>query len=527
MTLNRQSLARHCAVVASAIFISLLSACATLPEPAQREPSTAIADYANTRLGRISAANLPTETSAQSGFRLLPSGDHALSASLALADRAEKSIDVQTYLLAPDPVGLAFLRSLRDAAARGVRVRLLVDDFYAANTEQLLADFAACPGVQVRLFNPLPSRAPGALSRFLLSLGEFGRINHRMHNKLFVADNSFAVSGGRNMAEEYFMRASTANFIDMDVVSTGPIVRDMSRVFDLYWNSPQAYPIESLVSLDANQTLRRQRFEAALAAAGPAPVPRPLDPLGRTPLVDQLNAGKLDISYAGARVLADTPGKALGLGDDALRATTFAQTMDAFLNSHQEVVMASPYLIPGERGLALMARAAQFNVKLTVLTNGYGATDEPLAHLAYSRYRRAMLKLGVNIYELSPTLSRQSGKLGDFRSSFGRLHAKVAVIDRQRIFIGSLNLDGRSARVNTEMGLLIDSPQLAKDAIALLANDDLRSAYRLRLGADGEAIEWIAKSDAGETVHTEEPETDWKLRLRDWLLTPLVSEDLL
>jgi len=232
-----------------ALLLSLaLAGCASLPPQGQRPVSTALADTADTPLARIAAAAAPDDERQLSGFRPLMDGDHALNARIALIRRAQKSLDLQYYLIASDEVGLLLLRELRDAAARGVRVRVLVDDLYAAGQDELFAGLAAHANVELRLFNPLPARSGTFGARIVLSLHEFTRINRRMHNKLFIADNAFAIVGGRNLANEYFMRSESANFIDADVLATGPVVRELSTVFDAYWNSEQAWAVQSLTA---------------------------------------------------------------------------------------------------------------------------------------------------------------------------------------------------------------------------------------------------------------------------------------
>src|SRR5882672_9512830 len=224
-----------------------LQGCAGLPRDVARTDSLAFIDVADTPLARVVDASTPAAKRTVSGFRLLPAGDFSFDARLALARRATRSIDAQYYRLHSDDIGHRFLRELRDAAARGVRVRLLIDDFYTAGQDDLFSEFAAHPNVQLRLFNPLPSRAGSTSARVLASLFDFVRINHRMHNKLFVADNTIAVTGGRNIGDEYFMHSSSSNFIDMDVLCTGAVVRDLSGAFDRFWNSEYSYPLESIV----------------------------------------------------------------------------------------------------------------------------------------------------------------------------------------------------------------------------------------------------------------------------------------
>jgi putative cardiolipin synthase len=505
----------------------VLTACAGLPLRSPTPPAAARTDVEDTPLARVAAASLPADRGV-SGFRLLPEGETAYMARVTLARRAQKSLDVQYYLVNKDPIGLQFLRELRDAALRGVRVRLIVDDLYAAGEDELFAGLAAYPGVEVRIFNPLPVRTGGFHARLLFSLPDFERINHRMHNKLFVADNSIAVSGGRNIADEYFMRSASANFVDLDILSSGPIVRELSRVFDSYWNSEHVFPIADLAAPAVSPEAARQRFEELVRDADPKVLERPHDVLGATPVAEQLDRGALTQTYAPARVFADTPDKVAGRNDGSRTVTE--QTLELFASASDEVAIASPYFIPGPRGLAMMRAvgATQENGRITLITNSLGSTDEPLVHASYARYRLDMLKAGVRIYELSPSLSQRSGRLGNFGRSIGRLHAKVATIDRRTIFIGSMNLDARSARVNTEVGLAIESPELARTMATLSREGLATGAYRLRLSADGEHVEWVESDpDGTQVVYTDEPGGYWWLRFKQWLFAPFVSDELL
>ncbi|MEO5738481.1 MAG: phospholipase D-like domain-containing protein, partial [Variovorax sp.] len=283
----------------------LLGACASLPPAVPGVPTHAMSDVATTSLARLVATDAAAHPSALSGFRLLPEAAFAFDARISLARNAEKSLDVQYYLIQNDDVGLLFLRELRDAAARGVRVRLLVDDLYTGGENELFSALATYPNVEVRLFNPLPSRATSLTTRLALSLHEFGRINHRMHNKLLLADNSFAVSGGRNIANEYFMRSTAANFIDMDVLSCGPIVRRMSDAFDRYWNSEQVRPIESVAPLRLQPDAAQRRFDELVSTAAPDVPVRARDVLDRPPVGQQLATGQLDFRWAHAELFAD------------------------------------------------------------------------------------------------------------------------------------------------------------------------------------------------------------------------------
>jgi putative cardiolipin synthase len=504
--------------------LAVLAGCATLP-PAERLPAShALEGVEDTALARAAAAGRPLERPGQSGFRLLPEGQTAFDARIALARRAERSLDVQVYVLADDPVGRRFLRELRDAARRGVRVRVLLDDLYTGDEETLLAGLAAVPGIEVRLFNPLPARGGSPGDRLLRSLPDFERVNHRMHNKLFVADNSVAISGGRNLAAEYFMRSPSANFIDLDVLATGPVVRELSRVFDDYWNSPQVRLARSVLAVAADEGAR-QRFDARVDAA-PDVIERPRDVLGERPVSEQLAAGRLELRFGEARVFADRPDKASGSPSGP---SVTQRTLELFATAQREVRIASPYFIPGERGLAMMraAGATQENGRIVLLTNSLSSTDEPLAYAGYARYRVDLLRAGVRIFELGGALHPQSERFGSFGASRARLHAKVAVIDRRWLFVGSMNLDARSARANTEVGLVIDEPELA-ETMARFAEGTRERAYRLRLSPDGVHAQWVETDAAGEEiVYDEEPGVSAWQRWRLWLLAPFVPEALL
>lgn len=508
--------------------VLLLAACAGLPPRGQPEASTAVTDTQETALAAIARASRPAGETAPSGFRLLPTGEFAFGARIGLALRAERSLDVQTYHLHRDEAGRAFLRELRDAAQRGVRVRLLVDDYHAGEIHDLLADLAMYDQVQVRLFNPLPLTSGPPLVRLALSPGDFERHNHRMHNKLFIADGVLAIFGGRNVADEYFMNHREANFIDMDVLSSGAVVGDLSAVFDQYWNSEAAWPVHDVLGRPGDGDTARRRFDAGVRDAAPVIPAYRLDPLGQTSVEEQLRAGRLALSYAGAAVFADPPGKATDAGPGTKPTRAMAGMLAVLAGAREEVVIVSPYFVPGPVGMPMMRSAAQAGVRTVLFTNSLGSTDEPLVHDRYSAYRIEMLQLGVEIYEFSPALTRRSRGFGVFGASTPRLHAKVAIVDRQRVLVGSVNLDARSAIGNTEMSVLIDSAVLAAELARLMQGDGFSSMYRLGLQADGRTIEWISTDARGQrSVSTTEPEGDAWLRLKLWLQSLVVDERLL
>ena len=509
-----------------------LSACGSLPQIDRTANATeAIALSKGTALGDIASSYRPVPD--HSGFRLMPLGSYSLDTRIQLAQRAQVSLDVQYYHLHNDESGRWLLRALRDAALRGVRVRLLIDDFYTSGEDELLLSLAAHPNVEVRLFNPFCClRSHGQLTRFAASIGDLKRVNHRMHNKLFVADGAMAVIGGRNVANEYFLRNDEGlNFIDVDAFVVGWLIGPLQGLFDRYWNADAVYPIQSMASSPKSPAELQQLFERWTGPERtPAPGPLPSsDILGYGPIANDLDSGRLGLVWGAAYAFADHPDKPF----DGEAGGTIAETsvtynvFEALRKARQEVVISSPYLVPGESGMALIDELHARGVRVTAMTNSLGATDEPLVHLGYATYRTAMLEKGVDLYEISGSRVKRNRRMNLFGASLGRLHAKLAVVDRRWLFVGSMNLDPRSATINTELGAVIDSPQLAREMIRIIDVDRLQSAYRLRLTADGQCCEWLGYDGDQEMVLKEEPDSSLWQRIKLMLLGPFVPESLL
>jgi putative cardiolipin synthase len=508
--------------------VLLASGCASLPPPQARTISTAHVDVAGTPLARIAALSVQGAANGLSGFQLMPEGPTALNARLALAQQAQKTIDAQYYILQKDASGTLFLDALLQAARRGVRVRLLVDDFYTAGKDELFAALASQPNFELRLFNPLAVRAGPLGLRVGLSLFDLRRINRRMHNKLFVADNSMAIVGGRNIADEYFMRSEVANFIDMDVLATGPVVPELSATFDDFWNSPQVRPVAELAIVPPDSDSVRTWLHEQLVGRFEPPRERDADVLGHPPIAQQLQAGRLSQTLGDGRAVSDIPKKIAMDDPEASYADSVTQRTIAMLQgASKQVIMVSPYFIPGEEGLAQMKAGVEQGVEIIVLTNSLDATDESLVYAGYARYRIRLLKAGVRLFELSAKLLPRQRTLGDFRSSSGRLHAKIALVDQRRMFIGSMNLDGRSARLNTEVGMLIESPALVEQFSRLTP---LRAigAYELQLDDSRDGVGWVEHdADGSRTMTKDEPGASWVGDFKNWLLLKLLPEDLL
>jgi putative cardiolipin synthase len=516
--------------LALSLLLWALAGCAGLP--AVDRPALAsegIPASMQTNLGRIAGDYLPDPL--HSGFRLMPLGSYSLDTRVELARRAQVSLDLQYYHFENDETGRWLLRALRDAALRGVRVRLLIDDFYTSGQDGFFLAFAAHPNVEVRLFNPFVEQRPsGKATRFVSAVGDWKRVNHRMHNKLFIADGAMAVIGGRNVANEYFLRSASENFIDVDAFAVGFVVAPLQALFDRYWNSDAVFPLQAIAAPAADAAELRRRFEER---TGPAltPPPPPLPPndlLGYGPIRDDLDGGRLGLIWGYAYVFADHPDKPFDgeAGGELMETSVTYNVFEAMRKARTELVITSPYLVPGPDGMKMLTELSQRGVRLVAMTNSLGATDEPVVHLGYRKYREDMLDIGVDLYEISPSRTKSNVRHKLFGSSLGRLHSKVAVVDRKTVYIGSMNLDPRSATINTELGAVIDSPQLAREMLRIIDIDRLQSAYRV-MRKTGGGLNWAGIEDDQEMVYEEEPEVSLWLRFKLFILSPLVPDALL
>ena len=516
--------------MAALCFVAVaLAGCGTLPPNVGRTDTLSLPPNPDSPLVKIARTSLPAPD--QTGVRLLPLGAFSLDARLQLAERATHSLDVQYYHIENDRTGRLLLTKLRDAALRGVRVRLLVDDLYTFHTDTLLRGLASFPNVEVHLFNPFCcNRNSSVAGKYIASLFDFGRLNHRMHNKLFIADGVMAVIGGRNIADEYFLLSSEANFVDMDALVMGAVIKDLSAIFDRYWNSEVVFPIDRIGEPLGDKLARQKQFDSivnSLPAAPEIEVPD-TDVLGYGPIVEELETGQLGLHWGTAHAFADPPEKLLSKSAQIAFETSVTHgVMTKVWQAKSELVLTSPYMIPGEKGVASFRDLLKENVKVTVMTNSLAATDEPLVHNGYSKYRPGLLAAGVELYELSPTRAQRTKRLGMFGKSLGRLHAKSAVIDRKLVFVGSMNLDPRSASANTELGMFIENPAIAKEMLRVINISKLESAYRVRLDPKTNALQWLTIEGENEVILGVEPESTFWLRVHNALMGWFVPEQLL
>ncbi|MCD9123512.1 phospholipase D family protein [Cupriavidus sp. UGS-1] len=549
------------------------SACASLPQDVPRRPSTAFTGWADTPLGQVVARSTPDP--ALSGFHLVSSGEDAYGTLITLADRATRSLDLQYYIVAADESSREILRRVRAAAERGVHVRLLVDDLHSDGKDPAFLRFARHPNIEVRYFNPFPAGRFSKLTRFISVAGDARRVNRRMHNKVFIADNAMGMTGGRNIGNAYFLRAPDTNFLDLDVVVAGPAVRRLSAGFDEYWNSQYAYPVEALANPDeaapgpagtppgsgvqaagargsgglgdskkaggsggsassasappeqalVDEAAQREAEQKRLEASGMT-APQKIDPAKSFLARELSRGGRLNFEWARASVLVDNPAKVepdkLPDSDDTL-ADEVARMMK---EARQEVIIISPYLVPGKRGVEWLSALTARGVKVRVLTNSLAATDSPIVHVGYKRYRKALIRSGVELHELKPRLQRQQRSVGDFGSSQASLHVKAAVVDRQTLFVGSMNFDPRSITQNTETGLIVRNARLAGQVAQIFSDAIGVNSWRLQLSEDDE-LQWVDGQGKQAVVLDTEPDTTWSQRLWIDVLTPFTPEELL
>jgi len=505
--------------LACAVLTAILPGCAALPPLEGRTESSAPTDTADTPLGRALEPRVRAHPGL-SGVFALPDPHDAFAARVLLARAAARTLDVQYYIWHEDLSGTLLIRELLDAADRGVRVRLLLDDNNTRGMDGLLAALDAHPSIEVRLFNPFVIRD----WRLLGYLTDFSRLNRRMHNKSFTADNQATIVGGRNVGDEYFGAGAHTAFADLDVLAAGPVAREVSAAFDRYWASDSAYPASLLLPL-AQRTARQELDAHPTTEHDASRAQAYREAIVRAPFVRDLLAGQLPLEWTRVRTLADDPAKGLG---KAREEDLLLHRMRSTLGTPTaELVLVSPYFVPTAVGTDAFREIARSGVAVTVLTNALEATDVLPVHAGYARWRRDLLEAGVTLYELRRTANTASPKeVGLTGSSGSSLHAKTFEVDRARVFVGSFNFDPRSWRLNTEMGFVIESPAMAETLADTLNRELPALAYRVRLDPAGR-MQWVERTAAGEVVHDSEPGASLFRRIALGVLSVLPIEWML
>jgi len=495
-----------------------LSACASKPPAtAFDRPVTHALPATDTTPLRTALAPLEAAHRDQSGFRVLSSGTDALQMRIALARAATKTLDMQYYIANEDTTGKLLLGAALYAADHGVRVRMLVDDLNFKDIDRLMASLNSHDKIEIRVFNPFGSAQEGLFQRTTNVFTQIGHFTRRMHNKAMIADNQLAIVGGRNLGDEYFSASETLQFRDLDVLAAGPITADTSASFDDYWNSSMAYPLRALnkQKFDAKE-LDRTRDELRQHWRTNAD-PYNAKPLNATPLASQIAAQQLGLIWAHAEFKADVPEKIEHPSPDYV-SPPFKRLGELIRDAQKDFLVVSPYFVPHDAGVKAAGQLTRRGVRVAVLTNSLAATDAVAVQAGYSPFRVPLLQQGVELYEFKPQQDPPSAGFAGSRSR-ASLHAKTYVIDRKILVIGSMNLDPRSANLNTELALVIHSPPLAAQVAHIFdvattpevsyrvtLADNAQFAYLRSIGAPLSPLVWTDVENGARRTYIFDPQ---------------------
>jgi len=488
------------------IFVFFVTGCATAPVNFPKQHSEAISDTSETRLGKV-VAEWTEAHAGKSGFYPLFEGMDALGVRLALIDRAEKTIDAQYFLMKPDSTGYLFAMKLLEAANRGVRVRFLLDDIFTTVKDDGLLLLNQHPNIEIRLFNPI-SRAG---SFYLNYLGDFKVANRRMHNKTFTVDNQVSVVGGRNIADEYFGLDKNTKFRDADMIAFGSVAKDISKTFDRFWNHKLAIPMEAFENKKnlPDLTTAEADLDKNIVAANHSIYKQALS----SPLMQDLLDNRVKFFPSDGKVITDDPEKLLNevSSDHKILVTALAKTVN---DAKSEVVVVNPYFIPRKTGIEFWKNIVDKGARVVVVTNSLASNNHVPVHTAYARYRHDLIDAGVELYEIRVDSSKKP--TGETGYDSVTLHTKAILIDRQHLFIGSLNLDPRSIDINTEMGLIIDNVTLSTEIAEQFFTVLPTFTYRVTKNDQG-YLRWTATIDGKEFVETSEPQASSWLKLKAFI----------
>ena len=519
-TYNKSMLAIYCSIAIT------VAGCSTLPKhKIESIPETTLqVDTAQTTLAQI-IQPLQEQHPDLTGYLVLFEPLEALATRLSLIDKAEKRLDLQYYIWDNDKVGSLALHALIRAADRGVKIRLLIDDNNAKSTEGIFLALAQHPNIEVKLFNPYRFRKYRALDMIL----DLKRINRRMHNKSFIADHQVALIGGRNMTNQYYNVSDNYQFSDVDVMLVGTAVKDISHSFDEYWSHEYAYKVQEVVNQSAHhlsyESLKRQLDEHYERVT----VQNYLDLTSNSQAIDSLMSRDIQLDWVKAEVVKDSPDKIKSKAKKKEHLNF--QLIQHLEQPEKNVDLISAYFVPEKKGAKMLTDLAEDGIKVRVLTNSFKANDVAVVHAFYGKYRQDLLEHGVQLYEFLPALDKndldrhtealaKKAKVNLKGLSRSSLHAKLMALDEKQVFIGSFNFDPRSAYLNTEIGVLLNSPPLARAVHTTMDENLSKYAYKLVLDAN-KKITWQRQTPQGPVIYTKEPRMKWwqraGIKMLSWL----------
>ena len=481
----------------------------------------AFKDYEETVIGKKIAVTEMVHPG-ESGFTIIRNSVPAYTSRIMLTELAEKSLDLQYYIWEADATGRIFADRLIRAANRGVRVRLLLDDMNLSGSDTTIASLDAHPQIEIRIFNPFSHRN----SRYLDFLTDLKRINHRMHNKIMIMDNVLAIVGGRNIGNHYFGVDTHANFRDLDIAAAGPVVREVSSTFDRFWNGDWSVPIKTLVDRPYTQADLQNAISVMSQNIAVHDYPYPLDE-DVAELKSELETILGGLIWAPGTIIWDEPENADGqFGDDTIDRKFY----EKLATLREEILVESAYFVTRERGVEMAKKLHDRGINIRVLTNSLLSNDVLAAHAGYAKWRVELVKNGVELYELRPDAGtiRNTGRQAIVSvESMAALHTKAIVFDRESVFIGSYNLDPRSANINTEAGLYVESPELAQEVIAFLEEGVTpENSYRVTLDEKGDLV-WITEIEGKEVRYTKDPGSSFWQRFMSGFIQMLPVHDQL
>ena len=506
--------------------IELLTACSMLPTDFEQVQSHAYQDTSETWLGKT-AGTITVDNVDDSAMYLISEGTDAFLTRMALLSKAERSVDIQYFIFKADIIGKLLLHKMLEVADNGVRVRLLLDDLTLdSKTKSILFAMDHHAFIDVRIYNPFSSsgyKAPAALT-------DTYRINRRMHNKSFTVDSQYTIVGGRNIEENYFSANVRSNYADLDIVAIGPVVTEVNEQFDIYFNSPLAIPgyvFDDHKSYENSLTKVRKALTDYVLSVKDSDYAKDIKNSVMYRRIEKELAGSPqgEIYRGKAHVIYDDPDKTLGKSE---LETTYLLSM---LRPHLAKIdtsleLISPYFVPGDEGVEHLTAIVNQGINVRVITNSLASTDGIMAQSGYARQRYNLLKGGVELYELKPKAkSKASRSLSRSSEAKSALHAKTYIFDRKEVYIGSFNFDPRSANINTELGVVCETPDMAKYIAEELFDKNVNeAAYKLALQDD--EVVWLETINGEVVVHDVQPETSWwrRFNLRLYSILPIESQ---